>query len=177
LRIWRSSRTLIFRVVRRRFRDPSVHARLLPAHVGVIRIDRFSKRTAALTAAAARELEARGARALVLDLRGNPGGLLTQAVGVASLFLEQGRVVTILTGAHRPDRLIVARGGAKSRLPLCVLVDRASASAAEVVAGALRDHGRATIIGEPTYGKSLSRSSCGPTPSPVTLPFVNKGRK
>jgi carboxyl-terminal processing protease len=91
----------------------------------------------------------------VLDLRGNPGGLLSQAVGVASLFLERGLTVAALGGAHREASLIYARGGAKSRLPLAVLVDRGSASAAEVVAGALSDHERARLYGERTYGKSL----------------------
>jgi carboxyl-terminal processing protease len=168
LRVWRHRYTLTFRVVRRRFEHPSVHARLLPSGVGVIRIDRFSMRTAPLAADAARRLELAGARGLVLDLRGNPGGLLTQAVGVASLFLEPGRTIAALSGAHRADKLIFARAGAKSRLPLCVLVDAGSASAAEVVAGALRDHGRALVVGEPTYGKSLVQE-IDPLPSGAAL--------
>jgi carboxyl-terminal processing protease len=147
--------TLTFRLVRRRLALQSVHVRLLASGVGVIRIDRFTAHTAVRTRAAAAKLEAAGARGLVLDLRGNPGGLLNQAVGVASLFLEQGRTIAALTGAHRKDRLIYARGGQKVRLPLCVLVDEASASAAEVVAGALRDQQRALILGAPTFGKSL----------------------
>jgi carboxyl-terminal processing protease len=155
LRVWRGHHTFTFRVVRQRFKRPSVHARLTPDGIGVIRIDRFSLRSARLTADAARRLELAGARGLVLDLRGNPGGLLSQAVGVASLFLEDGRTIAALSGAHRRDELIFAHGGAKSRLSLCVLVDGASASAAEVVAGALHDHGRALIVGRPTYGKSL----------------------
>jgi carboxyl-terminal processing protease len=155
LRVRRGLHTLTFRVVRTRFKRPSVHMRLTPEGVGVIRIDRFSLRSAPLTADAARRLELAGARGLVLDLRGNPGGLLSQAVAVASLFLEQGRTIAALSGIHRRDELIFARGGAKSRLPLCVLVDGASASAAEVVAGALHDHGRALVVGRPTFGKSL----------------------
>jgi carboxyl-terminal processing protease len=155
LRVLRGRHTFTFRVVRHRFKRPSVHARLTPERVGVIRIDRFSLHSGRLTAEAARRLELAGARGLVLDLRGNPGGLLSQAVAVASLFLEQGRTIAALSGVHRRDALIFARAGAKSRLPLCVLVDGASASAAEVVAGALHDHGRALIVGRPTYGKSL----------------------
>jgi carboxyl-terminal processing protease len=155
LRVRRHGHTLSFSLVRERFRRPSVHARLLPDGVGILRIDRFSLRTAAHTRAAAARLESMGARGIVVDLRGNPGGLLSQAVGVASLFLENGATVASLSGAHRSDELLLARGGPASTLPLCVLVDRASASAAEVVAAALHDHGRAVVIGEPTFGKSL----------------------
>jgi carboxyl-terminal processing protease len=155
LRVWRRGHTLTFRVVRTRFKRPSVHWRLTPDGVGVVRIDRFALQTDTLTRAAVQQLRSAGARGLVLDLRGNPGGLLAQAVAVASLFLEDGQTVASLSGAHRKPSLLFARGGAKTSLPLAVLVDRKSASAAEVVAGALRDHGRATLFGERTYGKSL----------------------
>ena len=155
MRVWRHGHTLTFRVVRRQFTRPSVRWHLTSDGVGVIRIERFSLSTSALTRKAAAQLQGAGARALVLDLRGNPGGLLSQAVGVASLFLERGLTVAALGGTHRDASLIYARGGAKSRLPLAVLVDRGSASAAEVVAGALSDHGRARVYGERTYGKSL----------------------
>ena len=105
--------------------------------------------------AAVQRLTRTGAKALVLDLRGNPGGLLEQAVGVVSLFLPQGSSVVSLAGAHKPLRIIYSRGGAESTIPLAVLVDGGSASASEVVAGALKDHGRGRVVGEPTYGKSL----------------------
>jgi carboxyl-terminal processing protease len=100
-------------------------------------------------------LQRQGAKALVLDLRGNPGGLLDQAVRVVSLFLPRGASVVSLAGAHSPLRILYSRGGVASTTPLAVLVDGGSASASEVVAGALKDHGRAQIVGEPTYGKSL----------------------
>jgi carboxyl-terminal processing protease len=100
-------------------------------------------------------LQRQGADALVLDLRGNPGGLLDEAVGVASLFLRPGASVVSLAGAHKPLRILYSKGGVAGTIPLAVLVDAASASASEVVAGALKDHGRATVLGEATYGKSL----------------------
>lgn len=154
LRILRDARVLRFSLVRRAFKLHPVHARLRGS-VGVLRLDAFSRGTAAASAAAVARLRRAGARAIVLDLRGNPGGLLDQAVGVASVFLRSDASVVSLAGAHRPLRILYARGGGAVAIPLAVLVDRGSASASEVVAGALKDHGRATIIGEPTFGKSL----------------------
>jgi carboxyl-terminal processing protease len=154
LRILRDGRPMQFELVRRTFALHPVHARLEHG-IGVLRLDAFSRGSAAQSAVAVRRLTKQGAKALVLDLRGNPGGLLDQAVGIVSLFLPAGSSVVSLTGAHKPLRILYTRGHANSTIPLAVLVDGASASASEVVAGALKDHGRASVIGEPTYGKSL----------------------
>jgi len=154
LRVLRDGKAIQFRVVRRAFTLPSVHARLV-GHIGVVRIDAFSRGTATATTSAVRKLTREGARSLVLDLRGNPGGLLGQAVSVVSLFLRPGASVVSLAGAHTPLHILYAKGGSASAIPLAVLVDGGSASASEVVAGALKDHGRATVVGESTYGKSL----------------------
>lgn len=154
LRVRRDDRTLRFRLVRQQFHLQQVHARLA-GKVGVIDVDGFARGSAAATERAARSLTRRGARALVLDLRGNPGGDLAQAVRIASIFLRPGASIVSLAGAHRPLRIVYARGGQTTTMPLAVLVDGASASASEVVAGALKDHGRATIVGRPTFGKSL----------------------
>ncbi len=103
-------------------------------------------------------LTRRGATGLVLDLRQNPGGLLDQAVAVSSLFLDRGVVVS-LAGAHSPREVYrVARHHAATRLPLVVLVDHYSASSAEIVAAALQDNQRATLVGERTFGKGLVQS-------------------
>ena len=92
----------------------------------------------------------------VLDLRGNPGGVFDQAVGVSALFLNRGVIVT-LVGAHSGRHVYTAGRGATT-LPLVVLVDRETASAAEIVAAALQDNRRAVIVGENTYGKALVQS-------------------
>jgi len=154
LRVLREGKMIQYRLVRRAFTLPSVHARVL-GHVGVVRIDAFSRGTATSTRRAVRRVTQRGATSLVLDLRGNPGGLLGQAVAVVSLFLRPGASVVSLAGAHAPLRILYAKGGPSSTIPLAVLVDGGSASASEVVAGALKDHGRATVVGESTFGKSL----------------------
>jgi carboxyl-terminal processing protease len=97
----------------------------------------------------------RGARGLVLDLRGNPGGLLTEAVLTASLFIDKGPIVST-SGRTQPKHVFNAEGDTIApTLPLVVLVDGGSASSSEIVTGALRDRGRATVIGEKTYGKGV----------------------
>jgi carboxyl-terminal processing protease len=97
----------------------------------------------------------KGAQGVVLDLRHNGGGLLNEAVSVASVFLEDGRVVST-KGRARPERVYNAEGGAiKSSIPVVVLVDEASASASEIVTGALQDRKRAKVVGTRTFGKGV----------------------
>ena len=121
---------------------------------GDLRLAAFRNGSAAVLREQIKALEHRGATGLVLDLRQNPGGLLDQAVAVSSLFLGHGVVVS-LAGAHNPREVYRARGAAATELPLVVLVDRYSASSAEIVAAALQDNQRATLVGERTFGKAL----------------------
>ena len=101
------------------------------------------------------QLVERGAEGLLLDLRGNGGGLLREAVLVASIFIEDGTIVST-KGRRRPEREFEAEGGAIDEdIPMVVLVDRGTASASEIVTGALRDTERATIMGERTFGKGV----------------------
>jgi carboxyl-terminal processing protease len=96
-----------------------------------------------------------GARALILDLRENGGGLLQEAVNVASIFIPDGTIVST-NGRAQPRQVYLARGGAISaRIPVVVLVNRDTASAAEIVTGALQDRGRAKVVGTHTYGKGV----------------------
>jgi carboxyl-terminal processing protease len=97
----------------------------------------------------------KGAEAIVLDLRGNGGGLLSEAVLVSSIFIEDGKIVSV-RGRHRPERTLDAEGDAiDEKIPVVTLVDGGSASASEIVTGALRDRDRATIVGTRTFGKGL----------------------
>jgi carboxyl-terminal processing protease len=95
--------------------------------------------------------------AIILDLRSNGGGLLDEAVGVASIFIPSGRIVST-EGLHSPEQVYNATGDAFSQTPLYVLTDPYTASASEIVSGALQDYGRATLIGETTFGKGLVQS-------------------
>jgi carboxyl-terminal processing protease len=95
--------------------------------------------------------------AIILDLRSNGGGLLDEAVDVASIFLDKGVVVTT-EGLHSPKQTFEVTGGAYTDVPLYVLTDRFTASASEIVSGALQDEDRATLIGETTFGKGLVQS-------------------
>jgi carboxyl-terminal processing protease len=107
-------------------------------------------------ASAVHSLLERGAKGLVLDLRGNGGGLVSEAQLVASLFIESGGVVVTTKGRAQPTVTLKALGGSiPSSIPMVVLVDHSTASAAEIVTAALQDHDRATIVGTHTYGKGV----------------------
>ena len=135
----------------------SVRWRMLDEGVGYLRISQFSETTGPDTGAALRALEeAAGGqlRGLVLDLRNNPGGVLDAAVEVSDAFLDAGTIVSA-EGRSRESRFrMEATGGDLSRgAPIAVLVNEGSAPAAEIVAGALRDNGRAKLLGRKTFGK------------------------
>ncbi|MEZ4366742.1 MAG: S41 family peptidase [Kofleriaceae bacterium] len=130
----------------------SVHYKLLDKHVGMIRIGQFQGTTGRETEEAMRKLAAQGATAWVLDLRGNPGGLLEQSVDVVDLFVDRGAVVTTVSTRGREVH-DATRGVGDTQSSVAVLVNRGSASASEIVAGALKNFGRAIIIGTRTFGK------------------------
>jgi carboxyl-terminal processing protease len=135
-------------------------ASMLNDGVGYIDLKAFSDSTAKELNGAITSLLSRGMKTLVLDLRTNPGGLLTQGVRVSDLFLNPGQKIVSMRG-RLPDANREYADTAVQRwpqLPLLVLVDGRSASAAEIVAGALQDHDRAVIIGTPTYGKGSAQS-------------------
>jgi carboxyl-terminal processing protease len=151
-------RPLTFSIVRALVKVKSVRSRMLEPGFGYLRISQFQAPTGDEVRRQIDELEAAagtdGLRGLVLDLRNNPGGILGGAVSVADAFLDNGRIVytegriadaQLEFSAKPPDQLAGA--------PLIVLVNEGSASASEIVAGALQDQGRALIMGRPTFGK------------------------
>jgi carboxyl-terminal processing protease len=148
-------------VVRQEIALPSLRARLLRFHgakLGYVRLMGFPDSTAERLREAAASLVKRGAKGIVLDLRDNPGGLLTEAVRAVSIFLEDGVVCTI-AGLHQEETVYEVTGGATyPKLPLVITVNRGSASAAEIVAAALQDHERAVVVGKRTYGKASVQS-------------------
>jgi carboxyl-terminal processing protease len=133
---------------------------ILSDGVGYIDLKAFSDSTAKELNGAIGGLLAHGMKTLVLDMRTNPGGLLTQGVRVSDLFLNPGQKIVSMRG-RLPEANREFADTAAQRwpdLPLIVLVDGRSASAAEIVAGALQDHDRALIVGRPTYGKGSAQS-------------------
>jgi carboxyl-terminal processing protease len=133
----------------------SVESRVLDGGVGYVRIKQFQAGTAgeldsALASIRRNEPKLRG---LVLDLRSNPGGLLDQAAKVADRFLQAGIIVTTVSASEPRDEKIAKGPGTEPDYPLVVLVNSSSASASEIVAGALKNHNRAVIVGDRTFGK------------------------
>ena len=150
-----------FTVVRQEVPVLALRSRLIKVRktkIGYVRLLSFPESAAERVDRAAELLVDRGAEGLILDLRDNPGGLLSQAVGAAGLFLDEGVVCTI-EGEHQDRRVYEVRGSADfPRLPLVVLVNGGSASAAEILAAALSDHGRISLVGDRTYGKASVQS-------------------
>lgn len=133
----------------------TVRAEPLAGRYGYLRVTHFTDATPRDFARALADLQvAAPLRGLVLDLRGNPGGVLESSVSVADEFLDSG-VIVRAEGRTAESRFVLraTEGDALRSAPLVVLIDRGSASGAEIVAGALRDHGRATLMGERTFGK------------------------
>ena len=144
----------IFAVVRDEIPRYSVdlHFMIRPG-IGYLHINGFQETTEAETAAALDEMgELKG---LILDLRNNPGGLLSEGVGVADKFLKKGQVIVSHHGRNSPEKVYRAAHGSTKDYPIVVLVNHGTASAAEIVCGAMQDHDRGLIAGEPTFGKGL----------------------
>ena len=123
--------------------------------VGYIRIAKFSETTGSELEKALQDLQQANMEALILDLRSNPGGALTAAIEVADRFLERGQLVVSTRGRDKSDRPFRTSRGSREKYPMIVLIDQNSASASEIVAGALQDHQRALIVGETSFGKAL----------------------
>ncbi len=148
------SQSLDFTITRDNIKVPSVKSKILDDNIGYVAISEFSDDTADLARKAAQDLRDKGVKGIVLDLRGNPGGLLNSAVAISSLWLPQGQ--TILQ--EKRGGAVVSTETATGNdilhgMPTTVLIDEGSASASEITAGALHDNGAATLFGVKSYGK------------------------
>ncbi|MDR1974314.1 MAG: S41 family peptidase [Bacteroidales bacterium] len=124
--------------------------------IGYIKLSKFNQTTSREVAVALSSLQNQGMRGLVLDLRGNGGGLLSECLVLCDMFLPRNSLVLYTHGLRRPKTEIRASGGGKyQKLPLVVLIDQFSASASEIFAGAMQDNDRAVIVGRRTFGKGL----------------------
>lgn len=145
-------------IVRANISEPVAASRILKlghTNLGYLRLTSFTQGSGDEVRAQVNRVRARGAKALILDLRANGGGLLEEGVNVASIFIPDGTIVST-DGRNQPRQVYMAKGHAiPTSIPLVVLVDHSTASAAEIVTGALQDRGRAKVVGTRTYGKGV----------------------
>jgi len=155
-----NARFLNFVLTPEELQSPSVErAFFLKPGVGYIRVSSFDEKTGGQIAEAVEKLGGKDLKGLVLDLRNNPGGLITSALQTASLFLPPGARLVTVRGRHVAEKSeAVPSAGTHYEFPLAVLLNEKSASASEIVAGALQDHDRASIIGVASFGKGLVQS-------------------
>jgi carboxyl-terminal processing protease len=156
--VLRGSHTRTFSIKRANVVVPVSNGRIVTYHgtrLGYLQFTSFTSGSGDQLRSDVRRVLRRGARGLILDLRENGGGLLQEAVNVASIFIPDGTIVTT-RGRSQPTQVYRAKGNAIApKIPMVVLVDRDTASSAEIVTGALKDHGRAVVVGTRTYGKGV----------------------
>ncbi len=157
LRVYREDRgTGTFTVTRRRFRVYTVNDVKMvdrQSGVGYLHLNKFARNSAAEMEQAIRELQSQGMRSLVVDVRGNPGGLLTTAIEVSDKFLKCGRIVATRGRLRTDNSVEAATANGTWDMPLVVLVDGDSASASEIFAAAIQENGRGIVVGQKSYGK------------------------
>ena len=141
------------KIIRDDISVPSVTTEIKPGNIGYIKIRTFGAETANDVSKAAQEFANAGVKAVVIDVRDNPGGYLDASVKISSQFMSSGVVVEERSRTEK-NRVINAQGGGSlTKVPVVILVNEGSASASEILAGALQDNGRAVLVGEKTYGK------------------------
>lgn len=170
LQIERGQEKIAFKITRREIELPNLQQKLRSDHLGYVRLFSFAKRAGEQVRAAVEKLRSRGATGIILDLRDNGGGLFDEGIEVASVFIEDGDVVTYREPGSE-DVTYDAEGDAIDDVPLVVLVNEGTASASEIVSGALQDRGRAELVGTTTYGKG-SVQQVIPLPDSSALKFT-----
>ncbi len=176
----RRGRSLTFHIKREKFEVKAVEWRMLADGYGYIKLRVFSSIVDAKVQEGLEDIQKQaastgGIKGIILDVRHNPGGLLDQGVKVADRFIADGLIVrTVGKAGKEMDRQMAHSRGTWLGFPMVVLVDGATASAAEIVAGALQDHERAVVLGSPTFGKGsvqtvMTVDGCGPKPCGLKL--------
>lgn len=154
LGVIRDGKRLDFKITRDTISIPSVKTEKINGDIGVIRVTRFSEDTARLVRDAAQKFKDDNVNGIILDLRGNPGGLLDASVDVAGVWLVEGQTILQEKNGEKVIKTYFAEGDSiLNGVKTVILIDGGSASASEIVAGALRDHGAATLIGTRSFGK------------------------
>lgn len=153
IEVLRGDRRFPVTVERAEIEISDVQGRMLDAEIAYVRVLQFGRGVAEELGGKIRSLLGEGARGVILDLRGNSGGIASEAIDVASLFLGDGVVARVRERGETDEEEVGASGRSLPRFPMAVLVDGGTASASEVVVGALQDRERATIVGTRTYGK------------------------
>lgn len=154
LKVFRDGQTLDFEITRDQITIPSVTSEISADGVGIIEVNRFGEDTVKLVNDAALDLKSKNVKGVILDLRGNPGGLLEGAVGVSEVWLNKGDKILQEKRGEEVIKTYFADGNqVLSGVKTVILIDEGSASASEIVAGALKDNDSATIIGTKSYGK------------------------
>ena len=163
--IFRNGEVRDYRIVRDRIPLHSVETFFMEnATTGYIQVDRFSRTTAAEFKTALQSLVSQGAKNIILDLRGNTGGYMDQAIEMVDEFLEKDKLIVYMEGKHQPRQNNVSTaGGMFTKGRLVVMIDERSASASEIVSGAVQDHDRGIIVGRRSFGKGLVQR---PFPTP-----------
>lgn len=153
-------RLLQFTLVPEEMQSPSVDREfMLRSGIGYLRVASFDEKTGPEIHSALEKLGGARLKGLVLDLRNNPGGLVTAAVETASLFLKPGQAIVTLRGRNVPEKAEkVPEKAIPYEFPVAILVNSKTASASEIVSGALQDHDRGIVLGQPTFGKGLVQS-------------------
>ena len=160
-------KALIFEITRQIIEVKSVKSKIIENNIGYIRLTSFNENSSSQIKSKIKEFKKKEVKKYVLDLRNNPGGLLSQAVKISDFFLDNGEIVSTKSRKSYENRKYFAKkGDLIDGETLIVLINNGSASASEIVAGALKDHKRAIVIGENSYGKGSVQS---------IIPLKNKG--
>ena len=152
-------KALIFNIIREIIEIQSVKSKIIDKNIGYIRLSQFNENSSSQIKKKITELKKKQIRGYIFDLRNNPGGLLSQAITISDFFLDHGEIVSTKSRRKSENRKWFAKkGDLIEGKPLIIITNYGSASASEIVAGALKDHKRAIILGEKSYGKGSVQS-------------------